>query len=415
MGISGYNTGAKKVAIHGLMLMEKMMINLAAFKGRTAPETGRRAIQLTSGPGFCYPLYYFIGSMTADDRYLIYHRALDGEVQLHRLDLTTGESVQITQGTTAETGWLPWCVESGQGVLDHRSVLNEVRGEVIYFDQHNVRAVHVETLADRLLFQLPADRIAIGQNCVTPDGQWLAYIHHDRASHARMHAEGYWDRRHISKGTALSLYHFETGEQRDLVFINSPIHHVLPYGDSHLVFCHPTMENGMLLTDLNGGWYTHMRTQDAQGGCVCHYIATARGIAYEVLGRSDGVWAGVYDPFSHRHYEWPMPRAFGYTHTGCDPEGRLFFYENSTPETHDLRLLARHVPDGEDEWLSLTGDWPTFGERGQKTHFHPRLTRDRQWIIMVAGDPETQTNQIFLLDASDLTETAGIPDVTHKA
>jgi hypothetical protein len=382
-------------------------MNPSAFTEMTAPETGRRVLQLTSGPGFTYPLYYFIPSITADGRYLIYHRAHENNVQLYRLDLETGESVQLTHGTTAETGWLPWCVESGAGVLDHRGVLNVARGEVIYFDKDDVRAVNVATLDDRLLFQLPPDRLAIGQNCVTPDGEWLVYIHHDRGTYGQMILDGYHRNRHLSKNTALCAYHFDTGEHRDLVFINSPIHHVIPYDDRHVIFCHPTTENGMLLTNLDGGWYKHMRTQDAKGGCVCHYINTERGVAYEVLGGSDGVLAGIYDPFTDHRREWTMPAAFGYTHTGCDPQGRLFFYENSSSETHDLRLLTRHDPD---EWQMLAGNWPTYG-RGQKSHFHPRLTDDRQWIIMVAGDPASESNHIFALDAAELTETAGIPDV----
>ena len=40
-----------------------------------------------------------------------------------------------------------------------------------------------------------------------------------------------------------------------------------------------------------------------------------------------------------------------------------------------------------------------------------RLTPDRQWILMTAGDPRTGTNHIYLLDVSDLEPTEGIPEV----
>ncbi|KKK56358.1 hypothetical protein LCGC14_3065340 [marine sediment metagenome] len=149
------------------------------FKRLTAPETGRAAIQLTSGDAFCYPLYYFIPTFTKDAKYLIYHRAEKGEVQLHRLNLRDGKSVQLTHGDTPKTRWKNWCVESGRGVLDHRSVLNVARGEVIYFTGplgNDARLVDVRTLKDRPLFTLPDDREAVGQNCATPDGQWLIYI-----------------------------------------------------------------------------------------------------------------------------------------------------------------------------------------------------------------------------------------------
>jgi len=399
------------------------MISLSKkFASLAAPGAGREARQLTGGDAFCYPLYYFIPSITADGRYLIHHRAAAGEVQLFRLDLTTAESVQLTHANCPHTRWRPWCTDAGVGVLDHRSVLNVARGEVIYFNGPVVRAVDVATLADRVIFELPAGREAIGQNCVTPDGQWLIYIHADAQLFADLFAAGdnygsYYPRRGSCVGTRLCAYNFDSGEHRSLVNISSPIHHVLPYDNERVVFCHPASENGMLLTDLRGGRYTHLRTADDDGAAVCHYVATARGLAYEVLpGRrgGGGVLAGMYDPLTDARYELPLPDAFGYTHTGRDPAGELWFYENRYDDAHDLHALVRHDPAGEDRWLALTGDWPTYGG-GQKSHFHPQLTPDRQWILMTAGDPATQTNHIFLLDAADLTATQGIPRIRIRS
>ena len=50
---------------------------------------GRRVVQLTEGEGWTYPLYFFIPSFTRDNRYLVYHLAERGELQLHRLELAT--------------------------------------------------------------------------------------------------------------------------------------------------------------------------------------------------------------------------------------------------------------------------------------------------------------------------------------
>jgi hypothetical protein len=388
-----------------------------SFRRLTAPGTGRAAIQLTEGDATCYPLYYFIPSLTDDGRTLIYHRAGQGEVQLYKLDLGTGESVQLTHGSAPETRWIPWCVESGRGILDHRSVLDPASGRVIYFDGNDVRLVNARPPSlgapqDRRLFKLPEDRVAVGQNCFQPGGRWFVYIHHDRDNFQAVYNPDGPRGRHLSRGAALAAYNLATGEHRTLLYINSPIHHVLPYDEQHVVFCHPTRENGMLLTDLRGGWYTHLRTQDERGGCVCHYNATARGLMYEVLGRPDAVWSGMYNPSTHNRYEFQMPARFGYTHTGSDPDGLLWFYENHHRPTdqHDLHFLVRHDPGSEDEWLALTGNWPTYG-RGQKAHFHPRLTPDRRWILMTSGDPRTLTNHIYLLDVSDLSPTEGIAPV----
>ena len=376
----------------------------ATFPRLRAPQTGRLTVQLTSGNAFCYPLYYFIPTISGDGRYLIYHRSDGRTVQLHRLDLATAQSVPITRAraTPAETHWQPWDMPAGEGVLDHRSVLNTARNEVIYFDRNDVHIVNVASLEDRLWFGLPAERVAIGQNCVTPDGCWFVYIQHDRVTYFQHGGNVY--NLHVSKGTELRAHHLDTGEDRLLVRINSPIHHVIPYGPGQFVFCHPPTEQGMLLTDLQGGQYCHICTQNADGLTVCHYLATARGLAYEAWCDTYQV-AGLYDPATRHRRELRLPPDWGYSHTGADPEGRSWFFETQRQQgaTHELLFLKES--DGvRSDWQVLSGHWPTFGS-GQKSHFHPRLTPDRRWITLVAGDPATQTNQIFLMDASDMPDT----------
>jgi hypothetical protein len=387
-----------------------------SFPRLSAPG-GRLAVQLTSPPGFSYPLYYYVPSITRDSRYLVFHRAVDATVQLHRLDLWTGAELQLTNASAADTWWRPWCSDPGTGVLDHRSALDETRGQAIYFDDDAVRAVDVATGATRDLFELPHERKAIGQNCVTPDGKWFVYIHADRAAYDSLFEgdpdyAGYWRRRERLRDTRLAAFNLETGEHHVILVIASPIHHVLPYDERRLLFCHPTAENGMLLTDVDGGWYTHLRTQDELGGTICHFLGTNRGATYEVLSGRDGPLAGICDPVTGRTYEVALPAEFDYIHTGRDPDGRLWMFENHSPTTHDLHFLVEHDPAGTDQWLQLTTDWPTYGDPdAQKAHFHPQVVLEGRFVLMTAGDPTTQTNQIFLLDISDLEPTRGIHEV----
>ncbi|MCC6419612.1 MAG: hypothetical protein IT429_15365 [Gemmataceae bacterium] len=369
------------------------------FRRQHAPETGRRAVQLTGGEGFTYPLYFYTPSITREGRYLVYHRAAGGEVQLHRLDLATGESTQLTAARHPDTHWRPWCVDSGRGVRDHRSVLNVVRGLVIYFDGNAVRSVNVATLEDRLLFAIPEDREPYGQNDTTPDGQWLVYIHTPRGS--------IWGQ--PCRGAAVAAYHFDTGEHRILCRIDSAIFHVTAYDNEHFVVTHPADHPGMLLTDLTSGRIVPLREGDpGVRGHPVHCQVTRRGIVYEV---PEVQVTGLYDPFTRCRFEIPFPEHFQYIHTGRDPEGRLWLYENSSAwdrfEVHDLWALVRADREKGNEWLRLTGSWPTYGG-GQKAHFHPQLTPDRQWILFTGGDPDTRTNHLFLLDASDLKDSAGI-------
>jgi len=384
------------------------------FPRLATPGTQRPAIQLTSGPGFCYPLYYFIPSISRDQRYLVFHRADAGQVQLYRLDLHTAEMMQLTHAEYPQTQWNPWCTDAGKGVLDHRSALNVARDEVIYFDGNEVHAVHLCTLEDRLLFVLPEDRLATGQNCVSPDGQWFFYIHHDRALYERIYGlpgaprqPGYSYPRHLSRGTKLAGFNLDTGEHRTIVMVNAPLHHCHPCGEDHLVFSSRVTEPTILYTDYRGGWYTHLRPQTEEGGTTCHYCATRRGIVYE-SNSPTGVVGGMVSPETRKTVEFRLPPDSGSTHVGFDPEGKRFIYERLAKDNggHDLIFLKEHQPGG-DRWLPLTGDWPTYGG-GQKAHFHPRFVLEGQWILITAGDPTSQSNQLYLVDASDLPESRGV-------
>ena len=354
--------------------------------------TKRLAIQLTSGNDFCYPLYYFIPSINKDLRYLIYHRAGNGQVQLHRLNLQTGESVRITEANVEDSGWYPWDAPNpGKGVLDHRSVLNLPLNSVIYFtgkDGREARIVNIETLEDDSLFMLPEGREAIGQNCCTPDGEWYVYIHAPRGTRNTRPCSG----------AVLAGYNFKSKEHRVLTTIDSPIHHVQPYGNHQFVFCHTPSGNGMMMATLDGNEWVHLRDTDpgAQGR-VCHHITTTKGIAFEV---SDHI-TGLYDPNTRKRFEFVLPEEWGYTHTGWDPDGRLWFWEAA--RNHHLEYLRCFDQEGKPVFEKLTGQWPTYGKK-QKSHFHPQLTPDRNWVLFVGGDPKSKSNHIFLLDVSDLKD-----------
>lgn len=386
------------------------------FKKIEVPKTGRTAIQLTSGEMYCYPLYYFIPSITEDQRFLVYHQEVPGtinDIQLYRLDLQNGESVQITNGTCPDAKWKPWGVDPARGVLGDRSALDTRKGRVIYFDGRKVRCVNLYTLEDKLLFTIPDDRYPISQNCVTGNGEWFVYILVDKEKYnnllaARLEKGGSYFREmaYTCKATQVCGYNLNTGEQKVIFRINYPVHHIHGYDDINLVFSHiPGEKYGIGFSDIEGDWYTILRPQDEKGGKIIHHVPTERGIAYEVKFREDASWVGIINPYTHKKYEWTVPD--GASHTGCDPAGKLFFYHVNGAR---IKALKKHDPQGEDKWELITGSWKTYG-KGQKAHFHPRLTPDRNWMQIVAGDPQTETNHIFLVDVSDLNETLGIPQV----
>jgi rhamnogalacturonyl hydrolase YesR/Tol biopolymer transport system component len=365
------------------------------------PGTGRAAVQLTSGAATCYPLYYFAPTLSKDGRYLVYHRYEQGEVQLWRLDLQTAGSVQLTRAAKADkmgrVDWRPWQEEPKLlGVADYRSAINQPRGKVVYFDGQQARQVDLTTLEDESLFEVPADRQVQSQNCCSPDGQWFVYITTPLGATYGQRVEA-----------VVTAYNFDTSEQRVLFNVDHACHHVTMYDNEHFFAHHPPGHMGMCFGDLTRGTWRNLRYGDpGVQGEPCHSLTTAQGIAYEVL-KITPVRAGLYEPFTRRRLEWQLPREFGYTHTGWDPSGRLWFWETTGKLGHSLWYLERLDTERGGQFRPLTGDWQTYSKR-QRKHFHAQVTPDHRWILLTAGDPETKTDQIFLIDIADVPDTQGV-------
>lgn len=407
--------------------LEKTSLSLSEkFHRRNLPN-GRQVVQLTSGDAFCYPLYYFIPSFSGDLKYLVYHRAEANEVQLYRLDLESGKSVQLTHGKVKRTGWDNWDDDAGSGILDHRSVLNVARGEVVYFGGENGEEaclVNLETLEGKSLFCLPGGYYAGGQNCISPDGNYFVYIINPVGSKYLEPLPG--------RSSKVMAYDLNTGQQKTLCEVSFHIHHVIPYGNEHFMVCHTPNGVGVFMTSLATGGCTVLRVgdpgllvkEDDKGGAghACHFATTRQGLVYEVVPVGDGgYFSGLYDPSTRARFEFPLPSALP-THVGWDPEGRRWFWEvasaseQSTPDCHStpdktsphrLVYLRSIDPSGEAEFVDLTCNWKTYGSK-QKAHFHPQITPDPNWLLFVTGDPESETNHLFLLDVSDLPATEGV-------
>jgi len=385
------------------------------FKKEIDKETGRELTRITDGAAFCYPMYYFIPSITNDGRFMVYHRMDSKELQIYSIELLTGKTIKLTKADYTDTQWKPWCSKTPPGVLDHRSVLDSKNNRLIYFNGNNVMITPVDRYLPEKLFEIPDDRIPIGQNCITPDGKWFVYKHHDRKSYKEIAKSRDWNiyypARSTSYETIVEAYNPKTGQKKEVLRINSPVHHIFPYGNEHFVINHPPNESGMIFTHIDGGWYTNLRTKDSQGRMPCHNVSTTRGIAYEAYQGHSDVVAGLTNPFTHERKEYHLPDSLGYVHTGHDPEGRLFFYENmnydeSGTHCHNMYYLESLYSDNPIFKL-LLGHRDSFIEKAQKAHFHPRMTPDRKHIIFTGGCPETKTNHIYLLDISDLVETLG--------
>lgn len=376
------------------------------FARIAAPGTGRTAYQLTEGPRYAQALYYFIPSMTNDGRWLICQRYDVEEDAITRttweaLDLLTGERRELAE--RLPTPDLPNPTEA--------PVFNTPRMELIYCAGRSYRAVQIHSGEDRHLFDLPADRVACSQNCVSPCGRYFFYLSHDAKQLELIKTQG---KRPMTDARVMR-YDLDTGEHHLVVRVNGYSKHIIPYGPRHLFFSydHLPVEHMLLLTDYEGGWYTALRTQDVLGLNTCHYNATRQGLHYEAGGGGHPPRGGVTCPRTHRRVEFPTPVTKS-RHVAAVPRGDRWMTDGMEEGGRVLFTLRELSPSGEPSWQLLSGPWPTFGT-AQKSHGHPRVTPCGRWVLLLGGDPASGTNQLFLLDIQDVPPSRGLPDYAGDA
>lgn len=363
----------------------------AEWKSITDPGTGRNIRQLTSAQANSYPLYYFVPTITADNRFLIFHSERTGWVQLYRMDLESGEIVQLTDGHTRESGWAVWCQPHLRGIYNHLSALNQTRREVYYFQDNQVRCACIDKLSDAIVHEMPG-RMPIGQSGFSPDGRYFACIHADERSYRRAISdrEALQNMQLFGAGheqwrngipAEVGLIDTETRKYRSLIRLDYHVHHVVFLDNSRVLINHVQNDHGMWTVGLDGSGVRALRPRDAHGAIV-HQVVTRRGLYYEAVAKEDGKtanWFGRYDPGTDSFEEVLLP-VDGYVHTGLDPAGRFLFFENHG-KTHEL--YSAHFPRHPEKrrFTRLRSMAPYPGSGGQRFHAHPALSPDRKSLI----------------------------------
>ena len=336
------------------------------------------------------------------------------------MDLNTGEMVQLTDGRTRDSGWAIWCEWHLRGIYNHLSALNQVRREVYYFQDEEIRCTHLDTLENRLVRTIPG-RVSIGQSSFSPDGRHYAFIHADRRNYIEVmqDVEALRNMRLVEHASdpsgelldwrnripaTIGLIDSETGHYSDIIQLDFHVHHVIWADNQRVLVNHIQNGNGMWIIGMDGTGRRTLRPPDVHGSVV-HQVVTKNGIFYEAVGEkaNSGAhnWIGRYDLASDTFEEVPLPQIDGYMHTGLDPAGKFLFFEEEGKTHHLFSLHFPHIPSRRRVQILRTMElYPPPG--GQRYHAHPFLSPDRNWIFHTAVTDGY--SQVCALDVRDLVD-----------
>jgi hypothetical protein len=292
---------------------------------------------------------------------------------------------------------------------------------VWYFQDDEIRAANVASVANRRVAKLPPGRVPIGQTDFSPDGSLFAFIHADGEAYGsairRREAlsnmgQNAWENHEALRTSmgriVLATIDTRTGEYRSVIETDFHFHHVMWIDNDTLLVNHPRGYNGMWIVKRDGSGVRELRPADApgaHGARICHQVITRNGIYYEANGWENGeasLYLGRYDPATDRFSEVPL-RGLGYCHTGFDPAGKFLFLE-SAGQTH--RLLSVHHPhDPAGPRVDCIRKLSNEPRTGQRFHAHPFLSPDRNWMVFT-DIADNGFGQIFRVDVSDMVNLA---------
>lgn len=372
------------------------------------PLTGRQVRQLTDSLAEDYHLYFYNPSVTPDGKYLIFLSERTGVGNLFRLDLQSGEIMQLSDAQPLRAEYWPF-TQAVRGVGACLPAIGNHGQEVFYFEGADLFAVEIEGLRRRQLLSLPADRRpsmlqANGNGETLVFATWDETLFLERSQRA-YGGEKFPDEKFFQETTSTIIrIEASTGRADEILcrenfWINHV--HLNPHNPDLILFCHEysDLPDRMWLLDVanhqcemipgqgTDEWYQH-EFWSADGKRVCFH-------------------GGPLSDNTQGFCGWCSPDGTGYTKAWHATSGRAYAHYNLHPDGQTM------ITDGEARpgcisKVHLRGEYQvfevlcrhdsyTFGD-DQRCHPHPSFSPNGRQVIFTSN--RTGSSNIYLTDWS---------------
>lgn len=369
-------------------------------------QTGRAVTQLTNSPAEDYHPYFYNPAVTRDGRYLIFFSERTGLSNLFRLDLLSGEIVQLTDVRPARAEYWPFTA-AVRGAGACLAVIGSGGREAFYFEGVELRGVEIETLRARRLLTLPDDRRpsilhADAEGGTLVFATWDEALFMDRSQ--RAYAGEHFPDDLFFQEMASTIIRIDTATGRAEEILRQDkfwINHVLvnPHDRDLVLFCHEysvtpdrmwllnaaTGEFAPLPGQGEGEWYQH-EFWSADGQRVCFHGGQSGDEAHGFCG-----WCSL-DGAEYHKFEHVTPGR-AYAHYNLHPDGTTMVTDGEA-QPGCISKVCLHGGRQEFDVLCRHDSY-RFGD-DQRCHPHPSFTPDGRRVIFTSN--KTGTSNIYLTD-----------------
>jgi oligogalacturonide lyase len=367
------------------------------------PQTGRGVCQLTDSPAEDYHLYFYNPTVTPDGRYLIFYSERTGLSNLFRLELTSGEIVQLTDVSPARADYWPFTAPL-KGVAACLSAIGSGGREVFYFEGSNLMGVEVETCQSRRLLTVPADRRPSMINA-DASGETLVFATWDENLFAKWSQDAcagtpFTDNA-LYQQTASTLLRVEaaSGQSEEVLRIeNFWINHVLinPKNRDLLLFCHEytRLPDRMWLLNIATGEFAAIPGQGSHEWYEHEF--------WSHDGQRIYVHAGLNNDDTNGFCSWLTPDGQAHHQFHHFTPGRVYAHYNLHPsgevvtdgEAKPGCISRVRLIDGRQEFEVLCRHDSYKNGDDQRCHPHPSFTPDGKRVVFTSN--QTGSSNVYI-------------------
>lgn len=369
-------------------------------------QTGRPVTQLTGSRAEDYHPYFYNPAVTQDGRFLIFFSERTGLSNLFRLQLESGEIVQLTDARPVRAEYWPFTA-AVRGAGACLATIGSGGREIFYFEGTGLWGVEIESLRARRLLTLPSDRRpsilhADSDGATLVFATWDETLFMERSQRAYA-GEQFPDDQFFQETTS-TIIRIDTATERAEEILRQErfwINHVLinPHDRDLILFCHEysRLPDRMWLLNAAIGafapipgqgedeWYQH-EFWSADGQRVCFHGGSSSDETNGFCG-----WCSPEGAEYHKFHHLTAGRA--YAHYNLHPDGPTMVTDG---EAHPGCISKVHLKDGRQEFEVLCRhDSYRFGD-DQRCHPHPSFTPDGSRVVFTSN--HGGTSNVYMTD-----------------